>query len=370
MARIKREAAELRKQAINSLVLAMELFNRPHDLGRSEAVLILLHHAFEMLLKAIIRDRTGIIHGKGQKYSYSFDRCLEVAQNTLKVISTDERTTLSILDANRDTAVHFYQDISEDLLYLLAEASIRLFDDLLGRCFDQKLADIIPSRVLPISTRPPKDLEILIDSELSQVDELLQPGSRKGMKAAARLRPILAFATASRDEAERVSEKELRKALKQRRRGAEWHVILPEIAQLKLDTEGEGIPVYFRIKKDAKHAVRIAKPGEPVVGAVIKQEYDWFDKYNLNVTELAKKLGLSVPKTRAYLFEINLWSDPEMYAEKRIKSATYKHYTKKALDRLRALKEQMDTDTVWAKHKDAALGRKKATHGSVVGQAS
>jgi len=54
MARIKREAAELRKRAINSLVLAIELFNRPHDLGRSEAVLILLHHAFEMLLKAIM----------------------------------------------------------------------------------------------------------------------------------------------------------------------------------------------------------------------------------------------------------------------------------------------------------------------------
>jgi hypothetical protein len=59
MPKAKRDVAELKKRAINSLVLGIELFNRPHDQGRSESVLILLHHAFEMLLKAIIKDRTG-----------------------------------------------------------------------------------------------------------------------------------------------------------------------------------------------------------------------------------------------------------------------------------------------------------------------
>lgn len=54
MPRTKRDVAELKKRAINSLVLGIELFNRPHDAGRAESVLMLLHHAFEMLLKAII----------------------------------------------------------------------------------------------------------------------------------------------------------------------------------------------------------------------------------------------------------------------------------------------------------------------------
>ncbi len=51
MPKAKRDVAELKGRAINSLVLGIELFNRPHDQGRSESVLILLHHAFEMLLK-------------------------------------------------------------------------------------------------------------------------------------------------------------------------------------------------------------------------------------------------------------------------------------------------------------------------------
>ena len=131
MPKAKRDVAELKKRAINSLVLGIELFNRPHDQGRSESVLILLHHAFEMLLKAIIKDRTGTVHARGEKYSFGFDKCLEVSQNEIKVISFDERATLSILDAHRDTAVHYYQDVSEDLLYLQAQAAVTLFDDLL-----------------------------------------------------------------------------------------------------------------------------------------------------------------------------------------------------------------------------------------------
>ena len=73
MPRTKRDVAELKKRAINSLVLGIELFNRPHEDGRPEGTLILLHHAFEMILKAVIKDKTGTVHAKGEKYSYGFD---------------------------------------------------------------------------------------------------------------------------------------------------------------------------------------------------------------------------------------------------------------------------------------------------------
>lgn len=360
MPRTKRDVAELKKRAINSLVLAIELFNRPHDDGRAESVLILLHHAFEMLLKAIIKDKTGRVHAKGEKYSYGFDKCLEVAQNEIKSISADERATLSILDAHRDTAVHYYQEVSEELLYLQAQAAVTLFDDLLHRTFDQRLADCIPQRVLPVSTRPPRDLKLLIDSELKQVDELLRAGSRKGIQAAARLRPILALATAARDDAERVTEKELRKAIRRRRKGEDWSVILPEIAQLRLDTQGEGIPIYLRIKKNAEAAVRIAKEGEPVVGTVIKQEINIWDKYNLGRDDLAKKLGISGPRTSALIIELGIQDDPECFKILRRKSSEFKGYSKTALDRLRAaIGGGIDVEAVWQKHRHRFGGRKR-----------
>ena len=138
MPRTKRVVAELKERAINSLVLGIELFNRPSDKGRAEAVLIFLHHAFEMFLKAAIRDRTGTVHAKKEKYSYGFDKCLQVARNEIMLISSDESNTLSILDALRDTAMHYYQDISEDLLYIQAQAAVTLFDDLLGSRFQRE----------------------------------------------------------------------------------------------------------------------------------------------------------------------------------------------------------------------------------------
>ncbi len=107
---------------LNSLVLAIELFNRLHDAGRAESVVMLLHRAFEMLLTAIIKDKAGTVHAKGERYSYGFNQCLEVAQNALKVISADERTTLWILDAHRETVVHYYQEVSEGLFSLQAQA--------------------------------------------------------------------------------------------------------------------------------------------------------------------------------------------------------------------------------------------------------
>jgi len=352
MPRAKRDVAELKKRAINSLVLGIELFNRPHEQGRAEGVLIFLHHSFEMLLKAIIKDKTGTIHANGEKYTYGFDKCLTVAQAEIKVISADERASLSILDAHRDTSTHYYQEISEDLLYLQAQASVTLFDDLLKRNFKEGLADFIPERVLPISTRPPKDLKVLIDSELNQVDELLQAGSRKGIQAAARLRPILALATATRDDAERVTEGELRKAINRRRQGDNWSIILPEVAQLKLDTQGDGIPICLRIKKDADLAVRVAKNGEPVVGTVIKQEINIWDKFNLGRDDLAEKLGISGPKISAMILELKIQDNPDLFKVLRRKSTSFKGYSKAALDALKsALDGGVDVNAIWEKHK-------------------
>lgn len=61
---MRREARHLLDKAASSLVLAIELFNRPHEGGRTDAVLILLDHAFEMLLKSAIVHRGGRIREK------------------------------------------------------------------------------------------------------------------------------------------------------------------------------------------------------------------------------------------------------------------------------------------------------------------
>ena len=359
MRRIPRDVAELKIRAIDSLVLGIELFNRPHGRGRPEAVLILLHHAFEMLLKAIIKNRTGTIHRKEGTHTYGFDKCLDIVQQQIGLLSTDERATLSILDAHRDVAVHYYQELSEDLLYMQAQAATTLFDSLLARGFDDHLADQVPERVLPVSTRPPIDLQLLVGRELKQIDQLLVKGRRQGAIAAARLRPLIALAKARRLDGGRASERDVGRAVKRRRQGDDWTLILPEVAQLRLDTTGNGISVNLRIRKDADMAVRVAKPGDPVVGTVIKQEINIWDRYNMGRDDLAKKIGLSGPRTSALIFELDIQNDDECFKTLRRKKSEFKGYSKKALDRIRgALDSGLDVDEVWRKQRHRLGGKR------------
>ena len=359
MRRIPRDVAELKIRAIDSLVLGIELFNRPHDRGRAEAVLIHLHHAFEMLLKAIIKHRTGTIHSKEGTHTYGFDKCLDIVCQQVRLLSTDERITLSILDAHRDIAVHYYQELSEDLLYLQAQAAATLFDTLLVKGFDDHVADHVPERVLPVSTKPPTDLQLLVGSELSQIDQLLAKGRRQGALAAARLRPLVALAKAGRPDGGRMSEQDVGRAVTRRRLGDDWSVILPEVAQLRLDTTGDGIPVNLRIRKDADMAVRLAKPGDPVVGTLIKQEVNIWDKYSMGRDDLAKKIDLSGPRTSAIILELGIQSDNECFKILRRKKSEFKGYSKKALDRIReALDGGLDVEEVWRKQRHRLGGKR------------
>jgi hypothetical protein len=49
---MKKEVRHLYNKAIDSLILSVELFNRPNNCARVHGVLIFMDHSFEMLLKA------------------------------------------------------------------------------------------------------------------------------------------------------------------------------------------------------------------------------------------------------------------------------------------------------------------------------
>ena len=76
---MKRESRLLFTKAVDSLVLSIEHYNRSWDQGRVDAVLILLDHAFEMLLKAATLHRGGTIRKPREKPTIGFDECLREA---------------------------------------------------------------------------------------------------------------------------------------------------------------------------------------------------------------------------------------------------------------------------------------------------
>ena len=83
MTRLRRDTKRFKSCAVNSLLLAIEMFNRPHDVGRIEAVLMLLQHAFEMFLKAAIYEKRGIISDSRVSIAFGFDKCLGIARSDL-----------------------------------------------------------------------------------------------------------------------------------------------------------------------------------------------------------------------------------------------------------------------------------------------
>jgi hypothetical protein len=324
---------------------------------------MLLQHSFEMLFKSIIlKNHLKIYDSKG-KYTIGFDKCLKIMCEELKFISSDERATLSILDAQRDQATHYYSELSEDILYVHAQSSVTLFDSLIKSHFGHSLSQTVSGRVLPISASPPRDLMFLLDNELSQIDDLLGKSTRKGALAVAQLRSVMAFVNGAKPEAERVSDHTLSAAVSKRRKGEEWGVIFPEIAYLKLSTDGTGIPISMKISKEAPFNVQVLKPGQEgeVIGTIIKQEIDPWSVYNLSRNDIAEKLGISGPKAHALIYELKIQDDSECYKILRKGSLVFKGYSKKALDLLRNSLLSLDIEDVWnrQKHKLGSFNRNK-----------
>ncbi len=165
MTRLRTTTRKLKAHAIESLILAIEVFNRPSETARLDGTLILLQHSFEMLLKAAIWQTRHRISEPGSQISYRFDKCLGILRSDLGVISSEEVLTLSILDSLRDCCTHNLLELPEEALYLHAQAAVSLFAELLNRLFQEELIDYIPGRVLPLSIRPPKDIQLLLDDE-------------------------------------------------------------------------------------------------------------------------------------------------------------------------------------------------------------
>lgn len=360
-ARVHPDVEPLREKALESVQLAIELFNRPHECARSETVLMLFHHGFEMILNSMIVEKLGTASDEDRGYSYGFDMCLRLAEEELGVVTKDHRRFLSMLDNLRDSTVHYYQEVSERILYIFAQASVSLFNDLIRKATGRGLLDFLPSRVLPISAIPPQQLARVLDDEFNRLCEVLQKPGIPKQRAMAMLRPLMAFKVGGEEQHRRMTTAELEVAIENLSAADNWRVVFPEIAKVQFESDGGGINVGFKVVKDLPDAlpVRVLKPGdpEPPQGVIIQKEVNIFDKFNMGLHQLASKLGISGPRTLAMIRYYELEKDSEAYREVKIGSSVYKRYSKRALDHLR---DKLGTvRECWERHGRALSGRKK-----------
>src|SRR5437868_6131277 len=98
---MRREARLLLDKALDSLVLSVERFNCPYDRGRPTAVLILLDHSFEMLLKSSIVQRGGKIREPGARETITFDVCVRRATSdgSIQFLTKDQAALLRAINS-------------------------------------------------------------------------------------------------------------------------------------------------------------------------------------------------------------------------------------------------------------------------------
>jgi hypothetical protein len=349
---MKKEVRLLRRKAVESLVLSIELFNRPSNEARTHGVLILLDHAFEMLLKAAILHRGGRIREPRAKQTIGFDSCVRrsLSDASITFLIDTQALTLQMINSLRDAAQHHLLDISEPHLYIQAQAGLSLFRELFKAVFGDDLKAYLPGRVLPLSTTPPTDLATLFDSETREIQKLLAPGSRRRTEAEAKLRSLAIVEKSLSGEKVQPSVGELHRLADEIvGKKKAWNEIFPGVASVTLTTNGYGPSLDLRISKTGS-PVQLVPEGTPGATVVAVKRVDELSFYSLGRDQLAAKVNLSGPKATAFIRFLDLKNDPECFKRFAVGKTKFDRYSPKAINVLQEAISKHDIAKIWKSH--------------------
>lgn len=346
---MKHEARLLLTKACDSLLLSIEFFNRPYDLGRVSSTLIFLDHAFEMLLKASIIHRGGRIRERRANETIGFDKCIRraLSDGAIKFLTEDQALILQGINCLRDAAQHHLLNISENQLYMHAQAGVTLFRDLLKQVFDRDLFELLPKRVLPVSTSAPMDLTAIFDNEIAEIIRLLQPGSRRGIEAQSSLRPLAILDDSIIGKKGQPPPSKLKRFGRELVSGKRWQDLFPGVASVEITTSGTGPSFSLRWTKKEGMPFHVVPEGTPGATVVAVKRVDELEFYNLSHGQVAEHVGLTGPKTTAIIRYLKLEEDRDCFKKIRIGRSEFKRYSQKTIERIREALEIISIDDVW-----------------------
>jgi len=339
-----KEAKLLKTKATNSLILGIQHFNNPFDLGRVEATLILIDHAFEMLLKSAILYKGGSIRDKRAPQTIGFDACLRIALSDGKIKFLDEEDVIAIQTINtlRDAAQHHLLDISEQHFYIQAQLALSMFRKIHKNVFSEELYNVLPKRVIPLSTLPPVDINLLYENEVSEIKTLLKPGKRKSTEAIAKLRSLAITESAIQGSKVQPTNGQLKKLAATIKENKEWIDIFPGVASIKLTAKGYGQSIDLRFTQKEGIPIHVVPEGTPGATVVGVKKINTLDFYNLSSKKLVEKFNLTEPKVRAIIKLHNIQKDVECYKEFTMGKVIFKRYSQKAIDKINEIMKQKD----------------------------
>lgn len=362
------EAEDYKKTAIHSFRLAIELFNRPYDEGRVEAVLIILNHAFEMLLKGAILENGGQIRDRdGEGQTYSFEKCVNKCRHgdrdndDLIILSESEGAALLVINNQRDFAQHEQVQINEHQLFLEARQSIDIFERVLNEVFDETLGTYVPERVLPLSTMVPIDIVNVIENEVQEVRDHLSSGEQ--IQARQRIKAIESLERGLEDEGITPAQSEVDQILEAIEEGQDIEQIFPHVfAALTGDMDaGGGLRIQLGSDRGLPAAYIPEDEIDDDTDVFLFTEKNLHDRFPLNPMQALENINerldeeISLPKCKAIMEEIGIRDDRDYYRP----DISLGHgdsrqgYHLDAVEEVvRTIEDGVDPEEVWEKHKD------------------
>jgi hypothetical protein len=257
--------------------------------------------------------------------------------------------------------MHHLLEMSEEALYLYAQAAVTMFDDVLNRTFTESLGNYLPTSVLPVSTSPPKEMHLFMDKEFTEIRDLITPDKHRRAEAKARIRPYLIMESALNGECKQPTDAQVSRLIKRMRTGDDWQALFPGVAALKIDTTGYGVSLSIRmVKQDDALPVRLVHDVDSTEDVVSIREVNMIDRYSMGLFDLANKAGIGRNKCLALVHYLNLQADPECFKEFRHKSMQYKGYSPKALQRINEALPALDLDEIWRSYYSTKVKRSGA----------
>jgi hypothetical protein len=365
---LKKEARFLLKKSIDSFILSIEHFNRPSNVGRATTVLILIDHSFEMLLKSTIIQKGGTIRQKGMKQTIGFDKCLRIAVDDPKItfIKREDALLIQVINNLRDAAYHHLLDISEDQLYLHVQSGVTIFRDILKDSYDIDICDHIPSRILPVSIIPPKDLIVLFQDKIDEVRDLLRPKSRKRTEAITKLRPLAILDMALRGESIQPGDNELRRIAHKIVSGEKTDQLFPGVAAIQVVTSGDGPTLSLRFDKREGIPIQVVPEGTPGTNVVAIKRVDELGFYSLTHTQLAEKVGLTSNKVTAMISCLKMKDDRDCSREIPYGRSKLRKYSMKSIEKITVALTEKPMEQWWKQYRqkmnDAGISSIRGQH--------
>lgn len=347
--KLVRDARTLHSKSINSLKFAMTSFNSYEEEGRLTRTLLHAQHASEMLLKSVLEQNKEKVFDPKSGLSLSFEKCLKICTANYDLSESDAGAFRAI-DALRDAEQHWFIVIDEGLLFLQMRALVTAFEEFQFRALGIRLGDLIPARVLPVSTKLPGDFDLLVDGEYKKISELLEPGKRRRDEARARIRSMLAMEALVTEEVG-TSKKDVDRIEKAIKGGNTIDAVFPRLGVINTTEAGEGPTLKVHFTKREGPAVRYIAGDEPD-GAAAVREVDLQRKFWMSATQLAERVGLTNSKSHALRTELRIDDDPACCYVFSFGRSKHPAYSDNAERRMKeALDDGLNMDEVWQRHR-------------------